>query len=142
MTRLDELYEYARERNIEVDYFLLSRIQSLSSRLDDGRLVIAIDTSKIDSESEEIIILAHEIGHCETLAFYLPTSDCCTIRRCENKATRWAIEKILPKALLLEAVSIGYTEPWQIAEYFDLPEKFVRTAMWLYANGNMAAPEF
>ena len=34
----------------------------------------------------------------------------------------------------------GYTEPWQLAEIFDVTVEFMKLAMWYYANGNMAVP--
>lgn len=140
MTQLDELYEYARENQIEVDYFLLSHLKSLSTVLSDGTNVIAIDTAKIRSAQEETVILSHEIGHCETHSFYSPLDDTYTRCRYEKRATRWAIQKLLPKDVLFSAINNGYRETWELAEYFDLPEYFIESAMWLYTNGNMDVP--
>lgn len=140
MTKLDELYEYAERNQIEVDYFLLRQIKSLSAVMPDGTCIIAVDPSQIRSETEETVILGHEIGHCETNSFYLPTADRHTVSSCERKATRWAIGKLLPMESLFEAFSKGYSEPWEIAEYVGLPVDFVQKAMWFYMNGSLDEP--
>lgn len=142
MTKLEELYEYANENGIEVDYFLLHHIKSLSTVLDGDKPVIAMDATKISTQAEETVILGHEIGHCETRSFYTKDTDRYTRCRCENKANRWAIEKLIPKRDMLEAINQGHREIWDLAEYFGLPENFVIRAIWLYRNGNMAVPSY
>ncbi len=58
----------------------------------------------------------------------------------ENRADKWAIQKLVPKDELEEAVSRGITEPWELAEYFDVTPEFMYMAMWYYENGNLALP--
>ena len=52
--------------------------------------------------------------------------------RHEYKANRWAIQRYLPFEELQKAMGAGHTEPWQLAEYFQLPEETVRRALHYY----------
>jgi len=63
---LDELYDRAQQQGIEIDNFAMREIVSVSF----PENWIAIDTRKIKTRAEEKVILAHEIGHCETGSFY------------------------------------------------------------------------
>lgn len=51
-----------------------------------------------------------------------------TVERSEHRASRWTAEHILTEEDFREAFAAGYTEPWQLAEYFDLPEQDVMKA--------------
>ena len=37
-----------------------------------------------------------------------------------------------------EAVANGHTEIWDLADYFDVTEEFMRKAVCLYTYGNLA----
>ena len=50
----------------------------------------------------------------------------------EYKANRWAIERYVPFDDLQTAFAHGYTERWQLAEYFDLPESFISKVLDYY----------
>ena len=52
-------------------------------------------------------------------------------------------KRYLPFEELQNAVSAGYTEPWQLAEYFQLPETAVRGALnyYLRVRGLRFAPD-
>ena len=38
----------------------------------------------------------------------------------------------------MEAVRHGLTEPWELAEYFNVTEQLMRKAIWYYRYGNLA----
>ena len=57
----------------------------------------------------------------------------------ENRADKWAVKRIIPVDELDEAVADGYTEIWELAEKFGVPEPFMRKAVCLYVPGNLAA---
>ena len=48
------------------------------------------------------------------------------VARNENKACRASFEKYLPPQELQRAMDSGYREPWQIADFFDLPEEDIK----------------
>ena len=125
---LHELYDIADENHIDVEYFPLQQLISLSTPD-----AIAINVDKIETESAEKFVLGHELGHCMTGSFYrinsLETRD-----RMETRANRWAIRNLLPWPELQEAIGAGIAEPWELAEYFNLPEPFIKDAIEYYIN--------
>lgn len=127
---LEELYRDTPE-NIDIDYFIFSHTESLSAQIGDG-FVVAVDPTKVRSEADEKVKVAHEVGHCSTLSFYSPGEDFVVRQRCENRADWWAVKKLVPLDELAAAVSAGYCEPWQLAEYFDVPEQFLVKAVAFY----------
>lgn len=74
----------------------------------------------------------HEIGHCATGCTHKVSSQLDLIAKHEYKANRWAIEKYVPFEQLNLAMSNGYTEIWQLSEYFDLSEEFIKKAISYY----------
>lgn len=125
---LYELYEIADENAINVDYFPMRQAVSIS--IPDS---IAIDIDKIETCREEKAVLAHELGHCMTGSFYtIGTME--TRGRMEARADRWSIKKLLPFSELNEAVEGGIYETWDLADYFELPESFIKTALNYYLN--------
>lgn len=77
--------------------------------------------------------LAHEIGHCIRGAFYNPYAKTDIRKKYENHADKWAIRHLIPKEDWFAALHDGYTEVWELAEYFDVTEEFIRKAHELYS---------
>lgn len=123
-----ELYNLAEERDIDVDYFPMRELISVS--FPEGW--IAIDVNKISDSIEEKVHLAHELGHCETGSFYDIHSKYDIRAKHENRADKWAIKKLIPRDELKEAVSCGLYEVWELAEYFEVTYQFMEKAMIYY----------
>ncbi len=98
---------------------------------------IAINFSALEP-GEELTALFHELGHCETRSFYNQFSPFDVQQKHENRADKWAIQKLIPKDELDTAVERGLKAPWELAEYFGVTEDFVKKAVCYYANGNLA----
>lgn len=125
-----ELYDYAENRDIILINGNLKKVKSMSLS-DNGLCAIIIDDEKINCEVEENVIAAHEIGHCETGAFYNEHS--LELRsRMEYRADKWAIKKLVPEDELIEAFESGILEIWELAEYFDVTEDFMVKACEFY----------
>lgn len=92
-----------------------------------------MDAKVIASEREERLHLAHELGHCIRGAFYNPYAKADIRKKHENRADKWAILHLIPKDRWIEALNDGYTEVWELAEYFDVTEDFIRKAHELYS---------
>lgn len=99
-----------------------------------GRYAIFMDFDNIENEQEERVILAHEGGHALTGATHKVASPYDLIEKHENLANRWAIRHLLPFDLLQKAMADGDTEAYQLAERFDVPEKFVLDACQYYQD--------
>jgi Zn-dependent peptidase ImmA (M78 family) len=127
-----ELYDMAEKEGVKVFNFDLSPIISVSHMNDQGNCFIGVDYNLIESSKEEKIIIAHELGHCEKGAFYNRYSSCDIKSRHESRADKWAIEKLIPKDQMEDAIMSCLEEIWQIAEYFDVDEEMVKKAFWIY----------
>ena len=138
MKSLEEFYRIAEEQNIVVDRFKLSSREALSLMDLDGQCFIALDPSKIQSETDERAKLAHELGHCVTGSFYNRYSNFDCRQRHENRADKWAIRQLITEDALDQAVAEGYTEMWELADLFGVTEQFMRKAICLYVHGNVA----
>ncbi len=99
-----------------------------------GRYAVMIDPARIRSISRIKGVLAHELGHCATGCTHRVSSPYDLVARHEFKANRWAVEQYLPFSQLNAAISGGLTEPWQLADYFDLPEEQIRWALEYYTQ--------
>ena len=102
-----------------------------------GECYIGMDPFQIETEAEERVHLAHELGHCETGAFYSPYSPLNVRGRQECRADRWAASKLVPALELKKALSLGIVEPWELAEYFDVTEEFILKTMQIYCEKNI-----
>ena len=79
---------------------------------------LVIDRSHCKTAAKERTVLAHEAGHYLSGAFYLAYSPY------EIKEQR-------------HAMACGFTEPWQLAEYFNLDEDYIKEALhyWTECRG-------
>ena len=99
---------------------------------------IAIDISKLPTTAEETTAAVHELGHVNTSSFYNIYSPIDDRRKCENRADRYAIERYIDKDTLLFLLSHGFTQTWELAEYFGFTEDFIKKAICYYTHGNLA----
>lgn len=134
---VNELYNLAESESVMVAAFTLNKREALSTMDSDGQCYIAIDPQKIASAADEKTKLAHELGHCMTGAFYNVYSPFDSRQRDENHADKWAIKKLISEDELEEAVASGYTEIWELADYFSVTEDFMRKAVSWYKYGNL-----
>lgn len=82
--------------------------------------------------AEKRCVLAEELGHhYTTVGDILDQSDVGN-RKQERKARAWAYEKMLPLSSIRQAFIVGCREPWEIADYLDVDERFLREAMQYY----------
>ena len=138
MTNLLELYEFAENHNIDVDWVPLTASKSLSMPFPDGSYGIAVDPWKMDTLEIETVLLSHELGHCMTGSFYNKYATCDVRRKHENRADKWAIQNLISEDELDDAVAQGCTELWELAEHFGVTEDFMRKAVCWYTYGNLA----
>lgn len=138
MTTLAGLYCIATRNHVIVDCFPLKSREALSIMDTKGDCYIAIDPLKLSSSTDEKLKLSHELGHCITGSFYNEYATCDLRKKHENCADKWAIEQLIPVNEFDEAIALGYTEMWDLAEYFGVSEDFIRKAVCWYTHGNLA----
>ena len=136
--QIQNLYDLARQQNIEVLTYPMPQNASMSVMLEDGVCVIGMDKSVRDGGIQERVHLSHELGHCVTGSFYNIHAAVDCRQRHENRANKWAIQALIPVEQLDDAIAEGCTEVWELAERFQVTEDFIRKAVCFYVHGNVA----
>ena len=136
------LYRLAEQEDIPVDCFELRKREALSIMDGDGSCHIAINPLFLTDSVDEKIKLAHELGHCMTGSFYNLHAALDVRKKHENRADKWAIQRLVPKEELDAAVEAGYTDVWTLADYFGVSVEFMRKAMCWYTHGNLATEQY
>ncbi|MEG0913311.1 MAG: ImmA/IrrE family metallo-endopeptidase [Oscillospiraceae bacterium] len=130
---MSDLFEAALKSNIEIIYSSQPDNESVSIQ-GDKACYIAVDYALMWNVSKERVHIAHEIGHCVTGSFYNIYSPLDRRTKHEERANRWAIEKLMPLTDLRAALSCGNTEPWELADYFCVTCEFVELALNYWTN--------
>lgn len=136
MIELDDLYDYANENGIETEYRNMRYVPALSVVID-GEMCVVINPVMISSSADEKVKLAHEIGHCAAGGFYDKLSPWDVVARCENRANKWAIKKLVPKDELETAIKRGNMNLWELSEKFNVTEGFIKKAISFYRSGHL-----
>lgn len=136
--KLQALYEFAEQENIEVLVYPMPENGSMSIMDEGGNCVIGMDESIRDGAEQERVHLGHELGHCVTGSFYNRYAAVDSRLRHEHRANKWAITKLIPVEALDDAVAEGCTELWDLAERFEVTEDFMKKAVCWYVHGNLA----
>ncbi len=106
--------------------------QGAMSQCTDGMCIIAIDPHKVKSIADRKEKTVHELGHCMTGAFYDASCPVIPRGRCEHRATAWAVTHTFTRRTLIKAIKSGLTEIWQLADYFNVTEHFMKDALTYY----------
>ncbi len=128
MFELRDFYAYCRANNVDVIAYPKAPSAGTTIR-DEGLYAIFLDFTQISSARRMKGICAHEMGHAATGALHKVSSPFETVERSEYRAKRWIAENILTESDFREAFSQGYSEPWELAEYFDMPEQDIKDAL-------------
>lgn len=84
------------------------------------------------TDAKKYCVLAEEIGHHNTsVGDILNLNDIDNVKQ-EFKARKWAYEKILPIELILGTLQSGIYTIWDMAEYLDVDENFLKDALEHY----------
>jgi len=135
---LRALYDLAQQENIAVTPFPMDCSGSMSVMSQSGRCYIGMDNRVLDGGIQERVHLSHELGHCLTGSFYSRYTAVDCRRRHENRADKWAVQKLIPVDDLDDAIAAGYTELWELAEHFGVTETFLKKALCYHVHGNLA----
>lgn len=143
MIKLEQLYDLAYDRGIEINDYHFSDTKKGMCVHDGDFKSIALDKPAMESQGEECIVLGEEVGHYETGALYFldATMDSpiykSNILWCEGKAKRWKIKELLPFDELKEAFKkYRYSDNivYDLSEHFGFPESFIREALEYYTE--------
>jgi len=130
---LETLYNLAKQNNIMIDCCDFN-LQTSMSVLIDGDCFIGINPMRLNTDSEEKINLAHELGHCITGSFYNKYSKLDVRLKHERRADKWAIKKLVPRDELIKAINTGIDSRYELSEYFGVTEDFMQKVLDYYNN--------
>lgn len=134
--KTEQLYMFAEKNNITIIPFALEKTKSSSVNYNNN-YYIGLDETAIETQADERVHLAHELGHCMTHSFYYAYSPLDIREKHEYRANKWAIKKIIPKAEFIGLLKSGMGV-WEIAEYYNVTEDFIKKAYHLYCEMEIA----
>lgn len=136
MFELSDFYSYCKANRVDiVPYF---GAPSAGTTVRDGECyAVFLDFEKIKSTRLLRGVCCHELGHTATGALHKVASPYELVERSEYRAIRWTAQQYLTAEAFSEAFAAGYTELWQLADYFDLPEQDIKKALsyWTERRG-------
>ena len=136
MFELSDFYDFCKENNVDVIPYD-GCPQPAATIRDDGFYAIFLDFTQIRSTRLLRGICCHEMGHAATGAVHKVDSPFELAARNEYRANRWSAQHFMTEEAFREAFAAGYTELWQLSEYFDLPERDIQRALnyWTQCQG-------
>ena len=127
----EKIYKIARDNGITLDFYPMKR--SLSAAIDlGGKYFVGIDPAVLASQSLERVCLAHELGHCQTGSTYNLYSPLDLRAKHERRADNWAVQLLVTRAELEQALKNGYRDIPSLAEYFSVTEDFMKKVIDYY----------
>ena len=138
MTKLEELENSAYTEQISIiDAKVTGNTKAMSFNFETAK-IIAMDKSNIFNSIEEKELLAEEVGHFVTNAFYCiaknfnhPLSRL-NARKAEAEAENYKIDFLVSVEDIQGALDKGCREDWEIAEYCDCSVELLRKAILRY----------
>lgn len=124
----EDLYRECDQAGVRVFHTALPSIKGVANSK--GFIVLDKDLRGV-AEKEA---LAHEMGHLETGACYTLNAPAWAQKKAENKASKWAYRKLIPRQQLRTAMMSGIIAPYELAEHFGVSEKFIKRAMIYYLS--------
>ena len=136
MFEISDFYHYCKSHQVDVIPYDGCPKPGATIR-DEGFYAVFLDFTQIKSTRLLRGICYHELGHVATGALHKVDSPYELAERSEYRANRWAAETYLTKEAFQEAFSAGFTEIWQLAEFFELPERDIEKALiyWTERKG-------
>ena len=133
MFELKHFYDYCKENRVDViPYFGMP--QPGATLRDGSYYAVFLDFSKILTTRLLKGVCCHELGHIATGALHKVDSPYELVERSEYRANRYMAQAFLTEDAFRDAFQAGYTELWQLAEYFDLPEQDIKNALTYWSE--------
>lgn len=128
MNKFEELLQEAEDNNVKVYDFDLGG-SGFDGLYIDGNVALS---NQIETTAKKACVLAEELGHYYTTVGNILDQNDSNSRKQECTARRWAYEKLVPRSSIETAFEKGYTTLWDVAEYLDLDECFLKEALIHY----------
>lgn len=130
---LSDFYSYCKQNHVDVIPYIGCPQPGATVR-DRDAYAVFLDFTKIRSTRLLRGVCCHELGHIATGALHKVESPFELVERSEYRANRWAAEQYLTAEAFRAAFAAGFTELWQLAEYFDMPEDDIKKALTYWSE--------
>ena len=126
---------YTKEKNIPIDDFYIAGQKGMCVKYN-GKYRIVLNSRLIECDQERKLVLAHELGHCETDMFYYiqdlqnPLYNQ-NILKAERQAAKKSYEFLVPIDDLKTALK-RTKDVYELAEFFDVTETVIKNATAYY----------
>ena len=136
MFEISDFYGYCKENKVDIIPFAGIPQPGATIR-EQEHYAVFLDFTKIKSTRLLRGVCFHELGHTATGALHKIDSPFELVERSEYRANRWSAENYLTAEDFRAAFACGCSELWQLAEYFDLPEADIQSALtyWTERRG-------
>ncbi len=128
MFEISDFYHYCKTNQVDVIPYNGCPQPGATVR-DKDCYAVFLDFSKIQSTRLLRGVCCHELGHVATGALHKVDSPYELVERSEYRAARYIAENYLTIDAFRAAFAQGYTEVWQLSDYFDLPERCIEDAL-------------
>ena len=133
MFELKDFYDYCRQNRVDVIPFCGMPAPGATIG-DRGKYAVFLDFSQLPTTRQLRGVCCHEMSHIATGALHKVSSPYELVERSEYRANRYTAQHYLTERAFREAFAAGYTELWQLAEYFELPEQDIKSALTYWSE--------
>lgn len=133
MFELAQFYDFCKKNQVDVIPYD-GCPQPGATIFDRGQYAIFLDFTKIRSTRLLRGVCCHEMSHVATGALHKARSPYELVERSEYRARRHTAQTVLTKEAFRQAFRLGYRTPWELAEYFELPEEDIQKALVYWAE--------
>lgn len=137
INKLDKLLNICATSGIHIERTILpKKLKAIIYSDDNTDPVISLDHS-ICTYKEEACVLAEEVGHYYTSCGNLITDSNlhkAIVKKQENIAKRWAFQYMISLSDLVDAHKAGCATIYEVAEYLEITEEFLKEAAKAYES--------
>lgn len=136
MFSLSEFYGYCKQNDVDIMPFAALPRPACTVR-DGGYYAVVLNFKRLHTVRQVRTAMLHESGHLHTGALHKVDSPFQLVAQNEHRADADSFRRCLPAEEICQAMRQGYTEPWQLADYFDLDEDYIKKALhyWTECRG-------
>ena len=128
MDPLQSFYDYCDANNVDVMSYSQLPADACTVR-DHSYYCVVFNPTTLNSFRRLRTAVIHEEGHLRTGALHKVDSPYQLVAQAEYRADAESFRRYLPPNKIGAAMRAGYTEPWQLADYFDLDEDYIKKAL-------------
>ena len=136
MDPLQSFYEYCAANDVDVMAYPRLPADACTVR-DHGYYCVVLNPEALNTFRRLRTAAIREEGHLRTGALHKVDSPYQLVAQSEHRANAASFRRYLPPNKIRAAMRSGYTDPWQLADYFDLEEEYIKKALhyWTACRG-------